>query len=503
MQQAQKAPYSPPTIPVTTAWDWRYTLLYLSVAIVEILWFAPFVQMTIRSPIFDDPIPMNLDNMMALVGGNLLAALIVRRVLIRRRMVATRQRLILLLAMALGLLVSISVLPILTDQSDSMTFDYLGAFDVTRPILPEGFIILPLIVWVHTRGASIGRSSLEPVGVGIMMRLAIMMFFLTAIFSYSELQEEMLAIMPLFFAAMLMASALSRSNALKLDADVREQRFGLPWFGFLSSITVVVTAIGFVLSLLLAGIDRDQGGRAFEIILTFLLTLIFIIASPFLYVANIFFNWLSEALSGDTPAEQELEGGGEREVVPGGENEPFELGETLQEIIAFATEGVVLICVLGVIAVIVIFWLVVFFSPQDDRFVDEDSESIDERENIRGLGKALMKRLQKLGDWFGLVGQYGIGRDLFGALTIRWAYARMERMGNKRGFPRGASQTPYEYRHLLAQAFPGGQQHIRTITNAYVAVRYGEVPEDRDQLDAVRGALDRLKEIPAPNPPGN
>jgi hypothetical protein len=74
----------------------------------------------------------------------------------------------------------------------------------------------------------------------------------------------------------------------------------------------------------------------------------------------------------------------------------------------------------------------------------------------------------------------------------------METTAGQRGFSRPKAQTPYEYRQTLAKAYPGGEIDIRIITEAYVKVRYGELPEDDRQLTAVREAFDRLKAIAPP-----
>jgi hypothetical protein len=91
------------------------------------------------------------------------------------------------------------------------------------------------------------------------------------------------------------------------------------------------------------------------------------------------------------------------------------------------------------------------------------------------------------------IGRFGMGRDLLAALTVRRAYAQMVRLAARQGFPRGVSQTPYEYRVTLAQAFPGGQAAIDTLTEAYVRVHYGEVPEGSEALQTVVQALEAFK----------
>jgi hypothetical protein len=104
-------------------------------------------------------------------------------------------------------------------------------------------------------------------------------------------------------------------------------------------------------------------------------------------------------------------------------------------------------------------------------------------------------RFGKMADILGLTDRFRFLRQLFGELSIRWLYSRMERIATRRGFPRIDSQTPNEYREQLGKAFPSGEADIQIITDAYVGIRYGELPEDGQSLNQVREAFECLKEF--------
>jgi hypothetical protein len=78
------------------------------------------------------------------------------------------------------------------------------------------------------------------------------------------------------------------------------------------------------------------------------------------------------------------------------------------------------------------------------------------------------------------------------ALDIRRAYVQMASLAARQGHPREEHQTPFEHLPALDRAFPGHGQDVRLITQAYVAIRYGEMPETAEQLTQVRQALGRL-----------
>ena len=62
------------------------------------------------------------------------------------------------------------------------------------------------------------------------------------------------------------------------------------------------------------------------------------------------------------------------------------------------------------------------------------------------------------------------------------------------GYPRSESETPYEYLETLASAWPYYQDETVMITEAYIRVRYGEIPETKDEMDKIVIAWQQLRE---------
>jgi hypothetical protein len=111
---------------------------------------------------------------------------------------------------------------------------------------------------------------------------------------------------------------------------------------------------------------------------------------------------------------------------------------------------------------------------------------------LRKLHARLFKRLAQLRNLAGIVGRFGAG-GLFTALTIRRIYAQTVKLAASRGYPRPAAHTPYEHLGALHQAFPGCDADLVQITEAYVGVHYGELPEQPDALAEIREAYERIK----------
>jgi len=87
-------------------------------------------------------------------------------------------------------------------------------------------------------------------------------------------------------------------------------------------------------------------------------------------------------------------------------------------------------------------------------------------------------------------------RRWLAAVTIRRIYARMSHEAAKRGYARKVAQTPHDYQPLLAQAFPGVDADVRTITDAYIAAHYGEAPDTDAALNIIRNAWERVRAAP-------
>ena len=64
------------------------------------------------------------------------------------------------------------------------------------------------------------------------------------------------------------------------------------------------------------------------------------------------------------------------------------------------------------------------------------------------------------------------------------------------GYPRADAETPFEYLAALAKAWPENQADTHLVTEAYVMVRYGELPESAESLDEIRQAWKRIETVP-------
>jgi hypothetical protein len=171
--------------------------------------------------------------------------------------------------------------------------------------------------------------------------------------------------------------------------------------------------------------------------------------------------------------------------------EPSELPFSPDQMATFKAVGIILgVLLLLILAVISLRRLRAQAAGEPGEERESVWQEINLRRSLRDLLRDGRRRLGEIADG---VGQSSLGR-MFAALTIRRIYAHLSGLAAERGHPRAINQTPYEYQPTLELAFPGCHQEVRRITEAYVAVHYGEVPERPQELRAIRAAWDRVRE---------
>lgn len=92
-----------------------------------------------------------------------------------------------------------------------------------------------------------------------------------------------------------------------------------------------------------------------------------------------------------------------------------------------------------------------------------------------------------------LLGRLGLLRDWQTAVSIRRIYRKMLRAADASGYPRLDTETPYEFLKTLTKAWPDNRQEAQLITTAYVRIRYGELPETEQEIQAIKSAWRTLE----------
>lgn len=82
---------------------------------------------------------------------------------------------------------------------------------------------------------------------------------------------------------------------------------------------------------------------------------------------------------------------------------------------------------------------------------------------------------------------------LLAAVRIRYLYAQLMDLCSQLGHARGPAITPIEFLPESVSLFPESGQHLELITRAYIKVRYGEIPETKEEIQAVEDSWENIK----------
>ena len=155
---------------------------------------------------------------------------------------------------------------------------------------------------------------------------------------------------------------------------------------------------------------------------------------------------------------------------------------------------------LGALALFVlVLWLVKRRRAGNIDFMAEEHTRVTGLER-QGVMEALRRGFGRLGELIGVIGQFGIGKKFYAAISIRYIYANLQKLAADRGFPRDPSWTPNDYLPRLMEAFPGREKALQHITDVYNDYEYGHVSTDPAEVEKLKEAWERIRSTPEHNP---
>jgi hypothetical protein len=140
--------------------------------------------------------------------------------------------------------------------------------------------------------------------------------------------------------------------------------------------------------------------------------------------------------------------------------------------------------VILVIAIVLSF-ILLFLDRTRTKPGPEEGEE-DNAERLTLGGATLGRGVRWLRGMAGLVGRFGLSRQLLAAISVQNIYANICRLARRRGYPRRPAQPPDDYLPVLQQAFAGQEEALARITDAYMRVHYGDQPINSLELGQLR-----------------
>ncbi len=86
-------------------------------------------------------------------------------------------------------------------------------------------------------------------------------------------------------------------------------------------------------------------------------------------------------------------------------------------------------------------------------------------------------------------------KNLLAAARIRFVYSQLMDLCDRLGKPRPRAITPLEFLPRMDALFPLNHNELQIITNAYIKIRYGELPETDRDVDEVLEAWKTVNDL--------
>lgn len=472
--------------------DWlriRRELTFLAFAAMEMCWFTPWYRALTPGAAATPPA-----SAYSILLGFVLASMSAARAMHALRIKMRLQRGVLAGLLFVSLLVGLRWL---LYRAGSVSLSELA----TRPIrsfsdagglIPEELVVALGVLFCWWRGLRLAAVGLSPARAGFALRFGVVAFVLFILLNTLSTGEDPTPFVPPFFLAGLVALGLTRVESLREVRGGMRTPFGAGWLGFLGGAALVIVLAGAWAAAALGGEAPRLALRWLTPVGYVLFALALVLLSPLLLLMELLIRWLMSRMD----LRAALRGLGVLGSLV--ENLQAWLDGLLRPAATLAPDWsrarllfyltLLLLIMLGVIRTL----------RRPRRRVrlpeDEAGESLLSASAVlASLGDMLKAGLSGLGEAAGLLGRFGAGRDLLAALTIRRIYARTARLSANLGYPRSPAETPFEFQPTLGRAFPGLEAEIGMITQAYVGVHYGELPEDQAGLESVRAAWQAVR----------
>jgi hypothetical protein len=457
----------------TTLNPWEI-MATLGAAVMEVSWVVLLYQAMGPAPA-SDPIWMPFSFFLA---GMVVVGL-VARVVSQLGLSKGVDQAVLVVILGLSYWIGSNLLLQAADESGLLRSSLTRVGNVSEAIPGEVWLALALI-WLVFRGYVYGRQGVGRFAVFSFFRLGIGMFLVYGLLSLSGSRDlPGIGMFSLFLFATLMAMAASRVSFLGRIRGGRRNPFTRQWLGSISGAVVSAVGTGLLVAMLVIG--RLQTLILF--IIGAFLTLVF---TPVLLLLGLLIHVPvpEMALPSATP---------EASLAPG-EFNPDTLNQALEPVKALPAnlQGYVIMAgiVLGLVVLALMLWAV---TSSVRRLVgNPEVEYIAQRGDlVEMLRKQAGDQLRQPGDW--LANRLGKRQRVQAATRIRQLYVDLLTLSDTLSIPRLEVQTPLEFLPTLQNNLPTVQEPLTLITQAYLKVRYGEMPETREEILAVESAWEQVQ----------
>jgi hypothetical protein len=331
-------------------------------------------------------------------------------------------------------------------------------------LLPVDFWHLLYLLYLTWRGLVIGRVPADSQAQQKAFLGFIIAFILFQIILAPKDQASLLPYFSGIFLLGLIGLPAGRIVTVSMFRGGRLPKVRASWVYSILGLAAIIFCLGLGISLILNLSLAKIAASLLISAVSGLIYLLFLALSPIAYlIMLILSNFLEKLLSG---TEMEVP-----EVLMGqniNDQAQIETQEAVRQSL-LSVQNILLITV--ALVMLLIIWRTLKRKPWENKKELVMEEGLITKEPIPKFKFPL--DLQALRDKLNLKPGKGLS-----ALRIRWIYATLCYYGRLLGSPRKPAVTPLEYQGVLHLLFPEEQIEIQEITNAYIAVRYGNIPEN-------------------------
>jgi hypothetical protein len=464
---------------------WREITL-IAVLIIEISWIVPWFRSLTPSSYLLSPVKVFITFFVILLTTTLLA-----RFLNATRLKKKIRRWVFVGFIILWIFVGYQIIVFGQEfpTIDEFLRKPISSFSDVREMIPIEFLIIVVILLLIQRGISLAREGTSRDTVINSFRLGVIMFVIFGILLTNVTGETPGGLVYIFIVASLIGLVSSKVSALALIRGGTRNPFDSRWLG---SVFVSLTLI-IALSSVVAGILTGQMERLLQSLGLIIYGIVITVIGPILILLG-FMEPVTQAIQNALPTPTPHPNIPEWEL----ENAQPPVPENIVEMTDQATNLLVIfrsVLIIGFIVLLVgiLIWRLRRWRIRVEIGVDDERQSLVEGSNlIILLLDALRNRVGKVSEGLSNFGRLRKKDQIRAAARIRQIYADLLELSAELGLPRPVSQTPLEYLPELQSLYTGTKPELATITNGYLRIRYGELPETMSEVKLVEDAWSRV-----------
>jgi hypothetical protein len=462
--------------------QWLAWMTALALILVEVSWFVPLylglAQLAFSSTLFEATIVFMLVLLVAYSAQYGLNAL---------RLLPNVQRLLLVGVFFVSLVLASQFM--LAPGGEPLLVQLVN-------LRPAAILIVVASFWLWWRGANLARDTIDNHTVWRHFQQGLLMLAVGNIYLHLAMQSSTgFGPILLFLFASLMAMAMTRVSNIAEFYGKAQQGLGRRWFLFTLGVLVLVLGVSALVTSLLTGQFStllDQIGLVIEWLLVPVAFIASLVAYILFYI-GVFIGAILTPLLPKIQGEFQLPTPLPNDLT--GTPSPNQPAPSIFDSPIFASLEAVLFWLIVAILVALLFGFVgQRYLRRRRTDYGEPEAMLEERDLLALMRQRLGERARQLADLFN-PRRFSRAQRARAAARIRQIYADFLDLCQDLGHPRPQPETPFEFQASLeGQIFQGAWSELNLITQAYIKVRYGELPEDQRQMDAIEAAWKRLAE---------